>query len=51
MYAWVMKWREGRARAIKGMVMPVVKKKGTCRGRWNKRGAGELKRTSSGGKV
>lgn len=28
MYALVMKGREGRERAIKGMVMPMVRKKG-----------------------
>lgn len=27
----VMKWREGRESAIKGMVMPMVKRMGTCR--------------------
>lgn len=27
----VMKWREGRESAIKGMVMPMVKRIGTCR--------------------
>lgn len=31
MYASAMKWREGRASAIKGMVMPMVKRMGTCR--------------------
>lgn len=31
MYASVMKWREGRASAIKGMVMPMVKRMGTRR--------------------
>lgn len=36
MYASVMKWREGRASAIKGMVMPMVKRMGNVQGLWNK---------------
>ena len=31
MCASVMKWREGRPSAIKGMVMPMVKRMGTRR--------------------
>lgn len=51
MHASVMKWREGRASAIKGMVMPMVKRMGTCRAYGIKGGRGETqqpKRTSSG---
>lgn len=51
MLASVMKWREGRASAIKGMVMPMVKKDGNLQGLWNGGYRGEtqqLKRTSSG---
>lgn len=40
MHASVMKWREGRASAIKGMVMPMVKRMGTCRA-YGIKGAGE----------
>lgn len=36
MYALVMRWREGRASAIKGMVMPVVKRMGNVQGLLNK---------------
>jgi len=31
MYALAMKWREGSEDAIKGMVMPMEKRMGTCR--------------------
>lgn len=51
MYALVMKWREGRESAIKGMVMPMVKRMGTCGASGIRRCRGEaeqLKRTSSG---
>lgn len=51
MYALVMKWREGRVSAIKGMVMPMVKRMGTCRASGIRGCKGEtqqLKRTSSG---
>lgn len=49
MYASAMKWREGRASAIKGMVMPMVKRMGTCRASGIRGCRGEtLKRTSSG---
>lgn len=51
MYASVMKWREGRASAIKGMVMPMVKRMGTCRASGKSGCMGEtkqMKRTSPG---
>lgn len=54
MCASVMKWREGRASAIKGMVMPMVKRMGTCRGSGIRGCRGEtqqVRRTSSGERV
>lgn len=51
MCASVMKCREGRVSAIKGMVMPMVRRMGTCRASGRSGCSGEaqqLKRTSFG---